>query len=198
MKPFFLALAVVSLLSGCVSVNEKMVRKTGPIAPPSQPPVVELKMGEFIQKLNGEGDHRGVVSNQTVQRTVGDKILGRWQSKGLISGFGLPGQLTGDPRYTLTIGGERNEDMSWAGSVFTGLSLYLIPSSTTITYDLALVLTDNKTGKQYTSKIKNGATIYQQLFLIPAIPFSLAGMNGAIDDIADYAFVDFQKQGAFR
>ncbi len=47
-------------------------------------------MGEFIQKLNGEGDHRGVVSNQTVQRTVGDKILGRWQSKGLISGFGLP------------------------------------------------------------------------------------------------------------
>lgn len=188
---------ILAALSGCMSVNDKLVRKVGPVVPPKQPAIVEVQYGEFIQKLNDEGDHRGVFSNNAVLKEVSSRILGRWKSENIVSAFGPAGALPAAPTYTLTVSGFRNEDSSIPGAVFCGLTFFLLPTSSTLTYDLTFDLVNNSTGRHYKSHTKNSVTTYQQLFLLPATPFYLKAYNDAFNDIADYVYDDLRKQGAF-
>jgi len=198
MKYFPLLAAIVVLFSGCLSVNEKLLPKTTVINPPKQAGTLEVKKGPFIQKLNDEGDHRGVVSNTTLLNSVSDNIFNRWKSKNIVSSFGTAGRLTGPPDYTVTISGYRNEDASIFGAVICGLSLYIIPTTCTLTFDLDFEFVNNRTKKKYAVKAKNAVTTYQQLFLLPCLPFSFNGNTEMFNDIADYTYEDLRKQGAFN
>ena len=51
------------VLSGCVTVNEQLLPKTN-TPPPVTKAIVELKPGELVQQLNGEGQNRGSLSVQ--------------------------------------------------------------------------------------------------------------------------------------
>ena len=158
---------------------------------------VEVKTGELIQKLNGEGQNRGVLSGTTVLNAIGKSMMMRWKNKDIIADYGFSGELKKEPDYTVTLSGVRNEDGSMIGAVLSGLTLMLIPSSSTLTYDLNLEFVNNHTHKHYTVKAKNAVTTWMQILLLPALPFSWIGSNNMINDIADYSYDDLSKQGAF-
>lgn len=191
----YLILAV--FLTGCVTVNEEMLRKVSITPPQKKDMTVEVINGELIQKLNGEGQNRGVLSGTTVLNAVSTSIMSRWKSKDLISDYGTAGELKRDPDYTVTLSGVRNEDSSIAGAVFSGLTFMILPTTATLTYDLNVEFVNNHTKKHYTVKAKNAATTWMQILLLPALPFSWIGGNNALNDIADYSYDELRKQGAF-
>jgi hypothetical protein len=197
MKKIVVTSLSLSLLSGCVTVNEEMLRKVSITPPQNNGGLLEFKTGELIQTLNGEGKNRGVLSGTTVLDSVGSGIMSRWKSKDIIADYGSPGELNREPDYTLTLSGVKDENGSIAAAVLSGLSLMLIPVSSTITYDLQFDLINNHTHKHYTTKAKNAVTSWSQILLLPALPFSWIGGNNMISDIADYAYDDLNKQGAF-
>ena len=125
-------------------------------------------------------------------------MLKRWKSQDLIADYGVSGKINKSPEYTMTINGIRNEDGSIAGSIFTGLTLYLIPSSQTLTYDLDVDFVNNKAKKRYNSKVKNALTNWQQILLLPATPFFWVGSSNMMSDMGDYLYEDLRKQGAFE
>lgn len=188
---------VLIALSGCVTVNEEMLRKVSISPPQKQTMTVEVKTGELIQKLNGEGQNRGVLSGTTVLNAVAKSMMIRWKNKDIISDYGSAGELKKEPDYTITLSGVRNEDGSIAGAVLSGLTLMLLPSSSTLTYDLNLEFINNHTQKHYNVKAKNAVTTWMQILLLPALPFSWIGSNNMLNDIADYSYDELSKQGAF-
>jgi hypothetical protein len=160
--------------------------------------LVEFKTGELIQTLNGEGKNRGVLSGTTVLDSVGSGIMSRWKSKDIIADYGSSGELNREPDYTITLSGVKDENGSIAAAILSGIAFMLIPTSSTVTYDLQFDLTNNHTHKHYTTKAKNAVTTWSQILLLPALPFSWIGSSNMISDIADYAYDDLNKQGAFN
>jgi hypothetical protein len=196
MKKFIPVFALVSL-SGCVTVNEEMLRKVTISPPPNHQMTVEIKTGELIQKLNGEGQNRGVVSGTTVLDAISTSMMKRWQNKDLISDYASSGGLKKDPDYTITLSGIRNEDGSIAAAILGGLTLMIIPTTATLTYNLDVEFINNHNKKHYTVKAKNAVTTWMQIMLLPALPFSWMGSNNMLNDIADYSYDELRKQGAF-
>lgn len=188
---------VFMCLAGCVTVNEQMLRKVIIQTPEKKIASVEIRAGELIQKFNGEGNG-GLLSNKSVLNAVAKSVMIRWKDNNIIENYGFSGELGGPPDYTLTFSGVRNEDGSIAGSILSGLTMMIIPSSSTITYDLNLELVNNSTKKAYNVKATNGSTLWIQILLLPALPFSMIGAMDSLRDIADYSYVEFSNQGAFR
>lgn len=195
MKAFTIAL--LALLTGCMTINEGMLKKVSVTPPQNQTRIVEIKTGELVQQLNGKGDNRGVLSGTTVLNAVAKSMMIRWENKDIISDYGFPGDLKKEPDYTITLSGVRNEDGSIAGAVLSGLTLMLLPSSSTLTYDLNVDFVNHHTNKHYTVKAKNAVTTWMQLLLFPALPFSWIGSNNMLNDIADYSYDELRKQNAF-
>lgn len=189
---------VLIMLTGCATFNDKMVRVPDLNQATKTESVVEHKVGTFVQKLNGEGVNRGMLSNQSLGEKEIALITNRWKSKGLITDAGVPGELKTTPGYVLTLNGSRNEDGSIMGAILTGLTLYLIPSSATMTTDATFDLLNNKTKKHYQVPVKYGFTTTQWLLFLPATPFIGIGVTNAHDDAADYLYAEFDKQGAFN
>jgi hypothetical protein len=193
----FTVLIVLFCLVGCVTVNEEMLRKVS-VFPPQKPAMtVEVKTGDLIQTLNGEGQNRGVLSGTTVLKSVATSMMLRWKDKGIIADYAFPGDLKKEPDYTIILSGTKNEDSSILAAILSGLTFIIIPTSSTLTYDLNIEFINNHTQKHYIVKAKNAVTIWMQIFLLPAVPFSWIGSHNMVNDIADYSFDELQKQGAF-
>jgi len=187
----------LSLLSGCVTINEEMLRTSEIPELNKRNILVEVKTGDLVQKLNGQGQNNGVLSGTTVLNAVATSMMERWKSKNVISDYDDSGSLEKDPDYTLTLSGVRNEDGSIGGAILSGLTLMLIPVSSTLTYDLNVELTNNHTHKQSTVKVKNAVTTWMQILLLPALPFSWIGSHNMLTDMADYAYSEFNKKNIF-
>jgi hypothetical protein len=181
---------------GCMTFNGKGVPRVD-VVPPPHPPLLVMTIGSFAQMLNGEGTSRGVLDNTTIARQMAKGILANWKSKGLISDFGVPGDLRTTPDYTFTISGTRNEESSIIGAVFTGLTLYLIPSSSTIIYDLSLELRNNHSDAVYSVHAVDSVSTWLHLVFLPAFPIFWVGSYNMISDLAEYVYSEFEKQGAF-
>ncbi len=192
-----IVLGILIFLTGCVTVNEEMLRKVIIAPPQNQSVIVEVKTGELIQKLNGIGQNMGVLSGKTVLNSLVESMMAHWVYEDLIEDYGSPGELEKEPDFTLTISGVRNEDGSIVGAVFSGLTLMIFPASATLTYDLDIDFVNNHTQKKYTVKAKNAVTTWIQILLFPALPFAWIGGNNMINDTADYVYHDLDRQGAF-
>jgi hypothetical protein len=184
-------------LHGCITINEEMLRKVDVKPPQNKISLVEIKTAELIQKHNGEGRNSGPLSGTTVLNSVARSIMIRWKDNGIIDDYGFPGDLSKEPDYTVTFSGTRNEESSIPMAVLSGLTMMILPSSATLIYDLDIELVNNATHKGYAVKAKNGSTLWMEILLLPALPFSLMGGMNAMRDIADYSYVEFDKQGAF-
>lgn len=185
------------MLSGCMTVNEGLIRKVDVPEASNKNLLVEIKPGELVQKLNGQGVNQGVLSGTTVLNAISKSMVLKWKQKGLISDYGFTGDLDANPDYTLMISGTKNEDANMTAAFLSGMALMLIPTSSTLTYDLNAELIDNKTGKHYKSKAKNAVTTWIQILLFPAIPFAWIGTDNMIGDMSMFFYDDFKKQGAF-
>lgn len=51
-------IGMLVFLTGCVTVNEEMLRKVSITSPQNQAMTIEVKTGDLIHKLNGEGQIR--------------------------------------------------------------------------------------------------------------------------------------------
>lgn len=147
--------------------------------------------------LNGEGQNRGIMSGTSVLNALNDSMMERWKRKDIISEYSKTGDLKKDPDYTLILSGVRNEDGSVLGSFLSGLTLLIIPTSTTLTYDMKIDFVNNHTKKHYEVKAKNAVTTWMQILLLPVFPFSWIGTNNMINDIADYSYIELEQQDAF-
>lgn len=194
-KTFFIAIFL--MLSGCMTVNEGLLKKVDVPEASNKNLTIEIKPGELIQKLNGQGINQGVLSGTTVLNAVSKSMVLKWKQKGLISDYGFTGDLDSQADYTLSVSGTKNEDANMTAAFLSGMALMLIPTSSTLTYDLEAELIDNKTGTHYKSKAKNAVTTWIQILLLPALPFSWVGTNNMLGDMSMYIYDDLKKQGAF-
>ena len=92
-----MVLGLLVILTGCVTVNEEMLRKVSISPPQKQTMTVEVKTGELVQKLNGEGQNRGVLSGTTVLNAVAKSMMVRWKNKDIIADYGFSGELKKEP-----------------------------------------------------------------------------------------------------
>lgn len=191
-----LLLLGVVLLTGCMSFNNAEVPVVTNKIPISKP-VIEMKTGTFIQKLNGAGTSRGMISNKSISYNIINELLWEWKSNDLIKDYDVIGKLTAKPDYTLTINGSKNEDGPLIGAILTGMTFYLIPSSTTINFDLELELKNNQDGKTYKSKVQDSFTIWQSIIFLPIFPLYPVGAWNMHTDMSMYIYSEFYKQGAF-
>jgi len=196
-KIFCLLAGVLMMVSGCMTFNEKMLKTTD--IPKQQNPtfLIETKFGELVQRHNGT-PNRGVLSGTTVLKAVSKSMMGRWKSKGLISNYAVSGDLKQEPDFTLTLSGVRDEESSILLAVLCGLTLLVIPSNATLIYNLDVDLVDNKTQKGYSVKVKNGITTWTEIIFLPFLPIFWVGSHNAMNDMADYAYEELRKQGAFQ
>lgn len=188
---------LLATLSGCMTYNEEMLRKVPEVQATTKAVVIETKVGDFIQRLNGEGTNASPFSNTTVAGEVTKLIMDRWESRGIVADYGKAGELDGTPDYTLILSGTRDEEGSIGLAVLSGLTLMLLPTSSTLTYDLNVELIDNKTSRHYEAKAKNAVTTVMEILFLPALPFSWIGGKHAVDDIADHLYHELHEQGAF-
>jgi len=197
MKKIILVLLAMVVLSGCMTFNEAMLRKVD--IPKQQNPevIVETKTGDLVQKFNGT-PKRGVMSGTTVLNAVVKSMMNRWKKKGLIAEFGVAGKLDKKPDFTLIVSGVRDEEGSMLGAVLCGITLYIIPTSSTLIYDLDVELVNNKTQQHYFVKVKNGATTWMEIIFLPLFPIFWIGGHNALVDMADYAYDELKQQGAFN
>ena len=192
----FLALLPPVLSAGCMTFNGGGVPKVAN-RPPEYASVVDLKVGNFAQTLNGAGTARGMWANNTMAMQTANWICMYWKRSKLISEYGPIGKLSKPPDYTLTISGSRDEQGSILGAVFTGLSLYLFPSSAVLTYDLELDLQNNQTGKSYHVHAKDSFFLWQHLIFLPVLPLQPVGCARMQRDMSAFIYSEFAKQGAF-
>ncbi len=189
---------IICLQTGCMTVNEGMLRKANIVTPQNNKVSIEVKTGTLIQKLNGTGRNEGLLSGTTVLNALNTSIMTRWKSKDLIADYGSTNDFKNKPDYTLTVSGEKNEDGSMTGAVLSGLTFMLIPATATVTYDLNFDFVNNHTNQHYSVTAKNAVTTWMQILLLPALPFSWIGSHNMLNDIADYTYDELQKQGAFN
>ena len=98
----------------------------------------------------------------------------------------------------LTISAVRDEEGSVLGAVLCGITLYIIPTSNTLIYDLDLELFNNKTQQHYLVEVKNGVTTWMQIIFLPFFAISWIGSHNMMVDMADYAYDELKQQGAFN
>lgn len=197
MRGLCLIVGGLILLSGCMTFNEAMLHKVGAFPAQPQAVLVEVRTGTLVQKLNGAGPAKGAFSGSLVLDSVADSMMARWKSKNVITDYAFSAELQQAPDYTLTLSGVRYEESSIKGSIYSGLTLMLYPSSAKLTYDLKLEMINNHTQQRYLVHAKNAATTWTQLFLFPALPFAWLGGKHMVEDMADYAYDELRRQGAF-
>lgn len=197
MKKIMLALVAMVMLSGCMTFNEAMLRKVD--IPRQQNPeaIVETKTGDLVQNFNG-APKRGVMSGTTVLNAVVKSMMDRWKKKGLIADFGAAGKLDKKPDFTLIVSGVRDEEGSVLGAVLCGITLYIIPTSSTLVYDLDVELVNNKTQQHYFVKVKNGVTTWMEIIFLPFFAIFWVGSHNMLVDMADYSYDELKQQGAFN
>lgn len=200
MKKTFLILIFAGLiLQGCMTVNRQMLGKVDVYPPaPKATALVEVKTGEFTQTLNGDKIDKDALPGNVVLNALANSMMMRWKRNNIIAGYNYAGSLQTLPDYTIILSGASNKDSSSARNLLCGLTLMLIPASTTMTYDLNIELINNHSKKHYQVKAKNAVTRYTQLFLLPTLPFASTGNQEMLQDIADFTYDELRKQGAFN
>jgi hypothetical protein len=196
MKRIILVLLAMVMLGGCMTYNEKMLRKVD--IPKQQNPqvIVEIRKGDFVETLNGNPLRQGT-STRAVLNEVVDTMMNRWKDKGLIADFGPAEKWTKKPDFTLFISGARHEEGSEFLATLCGTTLGIIPASSKLIYELGVILANNKTQRLYLVKVKNGATMWMQIIFLPLFPISKKGIHEMMIDMADYAYDELRQQGAF-
>jgi len=193
-RRFLLVLLAAVASQGCMYFNgEELPRREGPETI-ADPPVVTFEIGEVKLLRNGE-------PSQQSAESIGSRELANtlriWESRGLIRDWGRRTELSALPDYSLALTGSQNEEGSVLAAYVTGLSLYLVPSSTTWHYDWQFVLTDLRSGASYRVPVERSASVWVHAVFLPVLPFGSLGQYNGHRDQALYVYTELEKQGAF-
>jgi hypothetical protein len=190
-------------LGACITFNGKELPHVQPKPPAKPRAVVSVQVEDFQRTHNGKHGDLGRLNEGSLGRSTAKQIARFWKQKELINDFGFPGELDDPPTHRLTLSGTIDENSSITAAVFTGLTLYLLPSSAHTTYDLRVRL-ERLEGEEvagtYEATAKNSVTFWQGLVFLPVTPLgSVAwGAYGADRDRALFLYHELCKQGAFE
>lgn len=190
-------LIVLILLSGCMYITEGT--KLPPItALPSSAfqPKIEHTVGDFSFTLEGGK----MVTSNFAGKLVNENILNSWKDRKYVRDHDYvdAAAFTGKADYNLTLSGSQYGASSIGMQILSGLTLFLIPVTTTQNYDLQYTLVDVKTGKKYTGSLEESNKGYMQLFLFFAFPFGVHNENKMFERMGDHLYNQLYQQGAFQ
>ena len=187
-------MALVFLLSGCMTFSGDKLAEIEAIIP-MESPIIEESVGDYTFHLDGGA----LVSDNKAGRVINNALLENWKDNDYISDFTYvkTSKFTGDAKYNLTLSGHQEGESSVFMQVISGLTLFIIPHSITTSYDLVYDLENVKTGQKYTTKVSDEVKTVNWLLFLPAFPFSFVGAINTYERLAEHAYQNFVKQGAF-
>lgn len=187
----------LALLSGCAYMTEGT--KLPPIKPlpaSSSPPLIEQSVGDFAFTLEGGK----MVTSNYAGKILNENILESWEDRKYIRDYDYveSGRFTGKADYNLTLSGSQYGASSIGMQILSGLTLFLIPSKTTMSYDVQYTLVDVKTGKKFTGSVEESNKSYIELFLMFAFPFGIINEKNMFERMGDHLYQQLYQQGAFQ
>ncbi|TXK93167.1 hypothetical protein BMR05_13645 [Methylococcaceae bacterium HT4] len=185
---------LLTLLNGCMTFSGDRLSDLNPIIP-KRSPSIEESVGDFTMHIDGGK----LITNNKAGRIINDSILDNWKKNNYISDFTyVPKEkFTGNAEYNLTLKGHQEGNSSIVMQILSGLTLFVIPNSVDISYDLIYELEEVSTGKKYTTKVSEDVAVTHWILFFPALPFSLIGSFNAFERLSEHAYQDFDEQGAF-
>lgn len=107
---------------------------------------------------------------ETAEQALEKKCVKRFAKSGLYDQVGTD---LDDADLQVTIKLKDDGQRSMGMAVLTGLSLYIIPSFATDTYKLKADIVNRSTGTKRTVELEDFVTQYQQILLLPLMPFKM-------------------------
>jgi hypothetical protein len=200
-KRVFVLPFLVCFLAGCITFNGDEVRRPEMEKVVGSTVGVELKVEKFDKLMNGNSQGVGANFNEGfLGRSEVTQTARIWKSADLIREFGFPADIEESAvTHRLIISGTSDEVGSLFGAFLTGLTLYLIPSSATVTTDVRAKLIRLSDGAEFSAETRNSYTLWQQIVFLPtSILGSIAwGSSGAAVDRSMDLYDQFDKAGAF-
>jgi len=174
-----LVLAFASI-AGCATFPGNVLPEVTSFPVATNKPSVNVTLS-FRQYNNGQPVNIAV---KTGELNLQKKVIERFEKSGLYSSVSVVNQNS-DFTVTTSVIDEGSASMGMA--VVTGLTLYLVPSSATDTFKVTAIVKNNKTGVEKTIEIEDFTTMWQQIFLLPLLPFKLlpAVVNDVQNNIMD-------------
>lgn len=128
------------------------------------------------------------MTNENVRTTLKEKFLERYKKSSLFSDIETSSY---DTDYTLDIQWENYGEMNTFLSVLTGLTLYIIPSSSQDTNIVKAKLINNKTKKVAEVAFHDSVTMWQEILLLPLTVFKnpFVEINNMQEDLIDNLIV---------
>jgi hypothetical protein len=187
-----------TLAHGCAYVSSTM-----PLAPMMTPPpapqfkpTVEQTVGDFAYTV---GDRKMITSNVQGMQLNTD-ILGSWKQSGYIADerYVENGAFTRGADCDVTLNGSQYGESHIVMQVLSYLTLFLVPYSVTQNYDLQYAVQDGASWQLYRASVQTTETIYVELFLLFALPWSVRNHDANMALIGDYLYKQLRDQGAFQ
>jgi hypothetical protein len=187
---------LAGLTAGCITLNGKELPRRDLPQSAERAPVIALEVGDVHTQLNGRETSFSIGPTMAGRMAL-STVVGPWKRADLVRAAAMPGDLRDEPDYKLSVSGTQNEQASMALHIISGLLYLLIPVSDTMQYDWRFTLTDLHTGASYVVPARHSTTVWQHLFLLPALPLSPVGLMNANRDISHFVYTEFDRQGAW-
>lgn len=165
-------------LSGCAGFRDGGVSAIDNF--PSQQKHTNLTLNiSHATILNGNR-----MTNESVRVKLAEKFMERFKKSGVFS------NIDTDPHnsdYTLDVQWENYGEVNQFLTFLTGLTFYIIPSSTKDTNIVTAKLINNKTKKEQTVMLQDGITMWQEILLLPLVFFKnpFVEVNDMQNDLID-------------
>jgi hypothetical protein len=196
MRTICILLVTIFLISGCMNFNHVDIPEVHNKEPKTKP-AIGIKVGDFKQYCDGEIDTRDIISNEKMGLNCLAGILNPWENGKLIKEFQAVGKYKKLPDYTLMLNGSIDEDSSTTLNIVSALTLFIIPSYTTASFDLSFVLINNSTKEEFKKNLKTSFTVWKDLIFLPVFPFFWIRMDNRITDKSMFMYHQFNEEGAF-
>ena len=188
--------AVLTLFSainiGCASFGGGLLPKVKefPTRSDATKPSVKLTL-QFKQFMN---DAPLTVFRGSVENDWKKKLAKTLSESGY---FASVAEDTANPDITIDANVKDDGHGSMGMAIVTGLTLYLVPSFSTDSFVFDAKVTSPHVDKTWAIHLEDFVTQWQQLFLIPVMPFKMAPVvaSGVQKNLLRNVVVEFDKQG---
>ena len=197
MRTITVLLVTMFLLAGCMNFNHVDIPEVHNKEPKTIP-TIGIKVGDFKQYCDGEIDTRNIISNEQMGLNCLAGMLAPWKNGELIKEYQPIEKYKKIPDYTLVLNGFINEDSSTTLNIVSALTLFIIPSYITASFDLSFVLINNTTKEEYKNNLKTSFTTWKDLVFLPLFPLFWIRMDNRITDKSMYMYHLLNEQGAFN
>jgi hypothetical protein len=161
-------------------------------------PLISTEVGDIKLLFNGQDSLKPPMSAHGIGDRALTAVLVRWKGAMLIEDYDPPGKLDRAADYSLRISGTQNEQGSLLGSIVTGATLFLLPSSSTLQWDWTFHLTNLKSKEEFDVSTRNTVTLWMHLAFLPVFFLEPVGQINADASLSHYVYDEFKRQGAWK